>query len=90
MRANAVPALQALHSSSSSRCLAEGEMAKPRLFDRLAHFKRTPDIVRLYESGEKIDYIGSLVGIHPSSVRKIARRYGATLRKRGRPRTRGK
>ena len=25
--------------------LAEGEMAKPRLFDKLDHFKRTPDIV---------------------------------------------
>jgi hypothetical protein len=60
-------------------------MAKPRLFDKLDHFKRTPDIIRLYESGEKIEYIGAVVGLHPSNVRKIAQRYGAAVRKRGRP-----
>jgi hypothetical protein len=79
---------QALHSFSSSGRLAEGEMAKPRLFDKLDHFKRTPDIIRLYESGEKIEYIGALVGLHPSNVRKIAQRYGAAVRKRGRPKRR--
>ena len=73
---------------SSSGRLAEGEMAKPRLFDKLDHFKRTPEIIRLYESGEKIEYIGALVGLHPSNVRKIAQRYGAAVRKRGRPKRR--
>jgi hypothetical protein len=63
-------------------------MAKPRLFDKLDHFKRTPDIIRLYESREKIEHIGALVGLHPSNVRKIAQRYGAAVRKRGRPKRR--
>ena len=63
-------------------------MVRPRLFDLLDHFKRIPQIVSLYERGEKIEYIGALVGVHPSNVRKIAQRYGATARNRGRPRRR--
>ena len=57
-------------------------MFKPRLFDLLDHLKCIPQIISLYERGEKIEYIGALVGVHPSNVRKVAQRYGATARKR--------
>jgi hypothetical protein len=45
-------------------------MFKPRLFNLLDHLKRIPQIISLYERGERIEYIGAVVGIHPSSVRK--------------------
>jgi hypothetical protein len=48
----------------------EAAMFKPRLFDLLDHLKCIPQIISLYERGEKIEYIGALVGVHPSNVRK--------------------
>src|SRR5215469_6538184 len=57
----------------------EAAMLKPRLFDLLDHFKRIPQIVSLYERGERIEYIGAVVGVHPSSERKSRNDTGRPL-----------
>ena len=54
-------------------------MFKPRLFNLLDHLKRIPQIISLYERGERIEYIGAVVGIHPSSVRKSRNDTGRPL-----------
>jgi hypothetical protein len=63
-------------------------MAKLRLFDRLDNFKHVPEIIAGYERGEKVEALAAQYGYHHATIHRIARRYGATVRKRGRPKRR--